>query len=118
MNRQPDYKIIQYKFDKLMSEVERFPVFTKNQVFVDTTDEIMNRHKICFETYIAVRVKAEKEIIYHPPRQSFWDYVLRRKPKSYAVKVIAKDVLINPPQINHPVVQLYEIIESQIIKVK
>ena len=99
---------ITYKLEDLMTDNISIPVFTNTNFYLHL-DQVIDKSVIAFKTHIATRVKGEKELVFYPPRQSFWDYVLRRKPKPYKVKVIAKDVLKNPPQTSHPIIQMYEI---------
>jgi hypothetical protein len=110
MGLQNVYKTIQYQFEKIESEsIILPPVFTRSECVIDYNNPFVNDIIAAFRTHVATRVKGEKVLTFYPPRQSFWDYILRRKPKPYQVKVIAKDVLVNPPQVNHHVIQMYEI---------
>ena len=106
------HKQIQYQFERLETEnIAIPPVFTRSTSYVDDNNPIVNHAIAAFRTHIATRIKGKKIITFYPPRQSFWDYLLGRKPAAFHVKVIAKDVLVNPPQTNHEVIQMYEIDE-------
>ena len=84
------------------------PIFTNTERFVDE-NHWSEGLVLSLKTYIATRKKGEKTIDFYPPRQSFWDYILGRKPKKYTVKIVAKDVLKNPPATRDNVIRIYEI---------
>lgn len=105
------YKEISYRLQKIATDAIDTPIdFLVNPtVFHQQPNHISNTFKMAMEAYFYDKIKGEKILIFYPPRQSFWDYILRRKPKPYKVKVIAKDVLKNPPVFGHDVIQMYEI---------
>lgn len=112
-----NYKEIQYKVERIATQNMKLPVYGEFRTFLHE-DLLINEALMAIDTYVASRVKGEKELCFYPPRQSFWDYVFRRKPKPFKVRVVAKDLLKNPPPKSHGVVQMYEIEETPEVKRK
>jgi len=103
---------IEYKLEQLRTEPILLPPhFINSKQFLDSASPFYDGLRTSLETYIATRIKGEKDFIFYPQRQSFIDYILRRNPKPYKIKIIAKDMLKNPPSTEHSVIKIYEINE-------
>ncbi|MBV7268407.1 hypothetical protein [Winogradskyella luteola] len=110
---------LEYKLEKIAIEhINLPPYFRDTRIFIQECNPYINEMQMALVSYIASRKLGEEEVLFYPKRQSFWDYILFRKPKPFKVKVSAKDILRDVPELprSHDVIRLYEIEKINIVE--
>lgn len=101
-------KEITFVKEKISTEVIRgFPHLMDAKLHVKD-DPVFDALLYSIDAFFFSRMREEKEVTYHPPRQKFWDWIRGKKPKSFTVKINCKDVLVSPPKTKHNTLQLFE----------
>lgn len=105
-------KTLEYTLEQIATDrISLPPHFINTKVFVNECTPYIRDMQMALVSYVASRKLGEKTVTFYPKRQSFWDYILFRKPKPFTVKVSAKDILRDVPEIpiSHKVIRLYDI---------